>query len=101
MRIGCSGRPPSRVEVILAAVNGDTPVFANGFPETWKWQRASVSISEVVKSAPIYSGHACLMGLEGMVSKHRESAYRAGRSDRWIKVKNRQHPAFSRVRDQF
>ena len=40
--------------------------------------------------------HACLMGLEGMVSKHRESAYRAGRSPRWIKVKNRQHPAFSR-----
>src|SRR6478736_8743430 len=45
--------------------------------------------------------HACLMGLEGMVSKHRESSYRGGRSDRWIKVKNRQHPAFSRVQDQF
>jgi len=45
--------------------------------------------------------HACLMGLEGMVSKHRESAYRGGRSDHWIKVKNRQHPAFSRVQDQF
>jgi bifunctional non-homologous end joining protein LigD len=36
--------------------------------------------------------HACLMGLEGMVSKHRESSYRGGRSDRWIKVKNQQHP---------
>jgi bifunctional non-homologous end joining protein LigD len=24
--------------------------------------------------------HACLMGLEGMVSKHRESVYRGGRS---------------------
>ena len=33
--------------------------------------------------------HACLMGLEGLVSKHRESIYRGGRSDRWIKVKNR------------
>jgi bifunctional non-homologous end joining protein LigD len=33
--------------------------------------------------------HACLMGLEGLVSKHRESMYRAGRFDRWIKVKNR------------
>ena len=41
------------------------------------------------------------MGLEGMVSKHRESTYRAGRSDRWINVKNRQHPAFSRVQDRF
>jgi ATP-dependent DNA ligase len=45
--------------------------------------------------------HACLLGLEGMVSKHRESTYRGGRSDRWIKVKNRQHPAFSRVQDHF
>ena len=44
--------------------------------------------------------HACLLGLEGMVSKHRESIYRGGRSDRWIKVKNWQHPAFSRVEDQ-
>ena len=24
-----------------------------------------------------------------------------GRFDRWVKVKNRQHPAFSRVQDQF
>ena len=45
--------------------------------------------------------HACLLGLEGMVSKHRVSVYRGGRSDRWIKVKNRQHPAFARVREQF
>ncbi len=45
--------------------------------------------------------HACLMGLEGLVSKHRESIHRGGRFDRWIKVKNRTHPAFARVRDQF
>jgi bifunctional non-homologous end joining protein LigD len=38
--------------------------------------------------------HACLLGLEGMVSKHRERPYRAGRSPHWIKVKNRSaHPA--------
>ena len=43
--------------------------------------------------------HACLMGLEGLV-KHRESPYRGGRFYRWIKVKNRAHPAFSRVMDQ-
>ena len=44
--------------------------------------------------------HACLMGLEDLVSKHSDSFYRGGRSDRWVKVKNRQHPAFSRVMDQ-
>jgi ATP-dependent DNA ligase len=41
------------------------------------------------------------MGLEGLVSKHRDRPYRTGRSPHWIKVKNRQHPAFSRVQDQF
>ena len=45
--------------------------------------------------------HACLLGLEGLVSKHRESTYRGGPSDRWIKVKNRKHPASGRVLDQF
>ena len=43
--------------------------------------------------------HACLMGLEGLVSKHRP--YRAGRSPHWISIKNRKHPAMSRVMDAF
>jgi ATP-dependent DNA ligase len=44
---------------------------------------------------------ACDMGLEGMVSKHRERAYRVGRCTHWVKMKNRKHPAFARVKDQF
>ena len=40
---------------------------------------------------------ACQMGLEGLVSKRRDRPYQAGRSKHWIKVKNRQHPAMSRV----
>jgi bifunctional non-homologous end joining protein LigD len=40
---------------------------------------------------------ACRMGLEGLVSKHRERPYQAGRSRHWIKVKNRKHPAIYRV----
>jgi bifunctional non-homologous end joining protein LigD len=44
---------------------------------------------------------ACEFGLEGLVSKHRDSLYRGGRSPRWFMVKNRQHPAFSRVMDAF
>jgi bifunctional non-homologous end joining protein LigD len=42
---------------------------------------------------------ACRMGLEGLVSKHRERPYQAGRSRHWIKVKNRKHPAIYRVMD--
>ena len=42
---------------------------------------------------------ACRMGLEGLVSKHRERPYQAGRSKHWVKVKNRRHPAMYRVMD--
>ena len=45
--------------------------------------------------------HACLMGLEGLVSKHRERRYRAGRWPHWLKVKIPNHPAMSRVADSF
>jgi bifunctional non-homologous end joining protein LigD len=41
------------------------------------------------------------MGLEGLVSKHRGRTYGGGRCNHWITVKNRAHPAFARVRDQF
>ena len=40
---------------------------------------------------------ACRMGLEGLVSKHRDRPYQSGRSKHWIKVKNRKHQAFARV----
>lgn len=44
---------------------------------------------------------ACNFGLEGLVSKRRDSTYRAGRSPHWIKVKNRSHPALERVKESF
>jgi bifunctional non-homologous end joining protein LigD len=44
---------------------------------------------------------ACRMGLEGLVSKRRDRPYRGGPSKDWIKVKNRQHPAMSRVMKAF
>ena len=44
---------------------------------------------------------ACEFGLEGLVSKRADRPYRAGRSKDWIKMKNRKHPAMSRVMDAF
>jgi ATP-dependent DNA ligase len=41
---------------------------------------------------------ACEFGLEGLVSKRSDRPYRGGRSPHWIKVKNRQHHAFERVK---
>jgi bifunctional non-homologous end joining protein LigD len=43
---------------------------------------------------------ACNMGLEGIVSKHRDRAYTPGECRHWVKTKNPAHPAYSRVRDQ-
>jgi ATP-dependent DNA ligase len=40
---------------------------------------------------------ACVMGLEGIVAKRRDSRYRSGRCREWFKVKNRAHPAFERA----
>ena len=37
--------------------------------------------------------HACKMGLEGIVSKHKGSTYRSGRSLDWLKMKNADAPA--------
>lgn len=41
--------------------------------------------------------HACHLGLEGIVSKRRDSRYVSGRCDHWIKVKNPAAPAITRV----
>jgi bifunctional non-homologous end joining protein LigD len=37
---------------------------------------------------PTVFAHACKMGLEGIVSKRRDSTYRSGRSPDWLKSKN-------------
>jgi bifunctional non-homologous end joining protein LigD len=44
---------------------------------------------------PTVFGHACRLGLEGIVSKRKDSRYRSGRSPDWLKSKN---PASAAVR---
>jgi hypothetical protein len=36
--------------------------------------------------------HACKLGLEGIVSKRKDSTYRSGRSPDWLKMKNADAP---------
>jgi hypothetical protein len=40
------------------------------------------------------------MGLEGIVSKRRDSAYRSGRSPDWLKMKNPAHAAVKREAEE-
>ena len=46
---------------------------------------------------PMVFAHACKMGLEGIVSKRKGSSYRSGRSRDWLKSKNPDSPAMTRV----
>jgi bifunctional non-homologous end joining protein LigD len=44
--------------------------------------------------------HACMLGLEGIVSKRKASPYRSGRSPHWIKSKNPNAPAVKREAEE-
>jgi bifunctional non-homologous end joining protein LigD len=48
---------------------------------------------------PTVFAHACKMGLEGIVSKRKDSPYRSGRSPHWLKMKNPAHAAVKRDQD--
>jgi bifunctional non-homologous end joining protein LigD len=44
--------------------------------------------------------HACRLGLEGVVSKHKRSPYRSGRTELWEKMKNPESPAALRIMEE-
>jgi ATP-dependent DNA ligase len=49
---------------------------------------------------PTVFAHACKMGLEGIVSKRKDSRYRSGRSPDWLKMKNPNAPAVKREAEE-
>jgi bifunctional non-homologous end joining protein LigD len=49
---------------------------------------------------PTVFAHACKMGLEGIVSKRKDSPYRSGRSPDWLKMKNADAPAVKRKEEE-
>jgi bifunctional non-homologous end joining protein LigD len=48
----------------------------------------------------IIFAHACRLGFEGIVSKHREHPYRSGPSKAWLKIKNPQAPGVLRFQEE-
>ena len=48
-------------------------------------------------NGPAMFQHVCRLGLEGVVSKRRDRPYQSGRSPDWIKVKNPDAPAVTRL----
>ena len=49
---------------------------------------------------PTVFRHACKLGLEGIVSKRKDSPYRSGRSPDWLKMKNADAPAVKREAEE-
>jgi bifunctional non-homologous end joining protein LigD len=52
------------------------------------------------ENGPLVFAHACKLGLEGIVSKRRDSFYSSGRSPHWIKSKNPDAPAVRREAEE-
>jgi bifunctional non-homologous end joining protein LigD len=52
------------------------------------------------EDGPLVFEHACRMGLEGIVSKRRDSPYNSGRSPHWIKSKNPNAAAVKREAEE-
>jgi bifunctional non-homologous end joining protein LigD len=52
------------------------------------------------EDGPLVFEHACKLGLEGIVSKRKDSRYHSGRSPHWIKSKNPNAPAVKREAEE-
>ncbi len=100
-----------RLRSALAKGSGEAFLYAFDILElngtdlrSWPWEARRKALAKRViwKTRPairlsehIESGYgqamfeaACIVGLEGTISKRRDSPYRSGRSSDWIKVKN-------------
>jgi bifunctional non-homologous end joining protein LigD len=63
--------------------------------------RPGIRFNEHIEGeGPTVFAHACKMGLEGIVSKRKDSPYRSGRSPDWLKVKNPNAPAVTREAEE-
>ncbi len=65
------------------------------------FQSPGIRFNEHIEGdGPTVFAHACKMGLEGIVSKRKDSAYRSGRSPDWLKMKNPDAPAVTREAEE-
>src|SRR5207245_4327960 len=63
--------------------------------------RSGIRFNEHIEGdGPTVFAHACKTGLEGIVSKRKDSAYRSGRSPDWLKMKNPARAAVKREAEE-
>jgi bifunctional non-homologous end joining protein LigD len=61
--------------------------------------RPGIRFNEHIEGPTVFA-HACKMGLEGIVSKRKDSPYRSGRSPDRLKLKNPAHAAVKREEEE-
>jgi bifunctional non-homologous end joining protein LigD len=109
-----------RLRAALAGRDGSRAVFLYGFDllefdghdlrrEPWEIRRATLTgllrkagpgirLSEHLNGdGETIFRHACALGAEGIVAKRRDRPYRSGRCADWMKVKNPDAPAATRI----
>jgi bifunctional non-homologous end joining protein LigD len=67
------------------------------------WPRPDRAFGSTITSrgdGPTVFAHACKMGLEVIVAKRKDSAYRSDRSPDWLKMKNSAAPAVKREEEE-
>ena len=68
---------------------------------SWPRPAPGIRFNEHIEGdGPTVFAHACKLGLEGIVSKRRDSTYRSGRSPDWLKMKNANAPAVKREAEE-
>jgi bifunctional non-homologous end joining protein LigD len=65
------------------AAGGSCPIGVSATPVL-----PTVALMQKHEDGEIVFRHACKLGLEGIVSKRKDSTYRSGRSPDWLKMKN-------------
>jgi bifunctional non-homologous end joining protein LigD len=109
-----------RLRTALAGRDGARAVFLYGFDlleldghdlrrEPWEIRRATLTgllrkAGRGIRLSEHLNGdgetifrHACALGIEGIVAKRRDRPYRSGRSPDWVKVRNPDAPAATRI----
>jgi hypothetical protein len=65
------------------------------------WPKLSLGLrnEHLEGDGPTVFAHVCKLGLEGIVSKRKDSPYRLGRSPHWLKMKSPAAPTVKREAD--
>jgi hypothetical protein len=94
----CHGKSDLHHVGILLGASNCKSTGKNNEGSTPQW---TVSEFEQARSGRTYSGKRASSASRDWFQSAGISAYRAGRSPSWIKVKNRSHPAMERVKESF